>query len=214
MSNMKGYYDIEIELDGIGPGTDALNAAFYLQDLKQRKLWLTDAVNEDSVFDLIRQIMQINAEDDSAGIQLEDRKPIRLYLRSCGGSVDAGFALIDAIENSVTPVYTINLGYAYSMGFLIMLAGHQRYATKNAKFLMHDGTNFVWDSGSKAQDQMAFQRRVEERIKQFVLSHSLFTEADYDKNQRVEFYLFADEAKKYGFVDWIVGEDCDMTGLI
>ena len=208
----KGYYDVELEVEEMLPGMGMIDAMFYLQDLKRRKLWLTGEVDEGSVSDAIRQILQYNAED--AEIPPENRKPILLYIRSNGGSVDAGFALIDAIEASATPVYTINLGYAYSMGFLIMLAGHQRYATRNAKFLMHDGTNFVLDSGSKAQDQMAFQRRVEERIKQFVLSHSRFTEEDYNANQRVELYLFADEAQQYGFVDWIIGKDCDLTGLI
>jgi len=208
----RGYYDFEIELEGVAPGLDALVSKFYLEDLKQRKLWLTDEVNEDTVSDIIRQIMQINAED--ANVDIKDRKPIYLYVRSNGGLVDVGFALIDVIEASATPVYTINLGYAYSMGFLIMLAGHQRFATRSAKFLMHDGTNFVWDSGSKAQDQMRFQQRVEERVKQFVLSHSRFTEEDYDKNLRVELYMFADEAKNYGFVDWIIGEDCALNEVI
>ena len=116
--------------------------------------------------------------------------------------------------NSKTPVYTINLGYQYSMGFLIGLAGHKRYATRNAKFLMHDGSNFVYNSGAKAQDQMEFHKKVEGRIKQYVLSRSKVTEEEYDSKLRVEWYLFADEAKEKGFVDYILGEDCDINEII
>lgn len=122
--------------------------------------------------------------------------------------------LIDAIQNSKTPVYTINLGYWYSMGFLIGLSGHKRYATKNAKFLMHDGSNFIYNSSAKARDQMRFNDRVEERVKEHVLSLSNLGGDEYDAKLRVEWYMFADEAKERGFVDCIIGEDCDIDEVI
>lgn len=100
------------------------------------------------------------------------------------------------------------------MGFLIGLAGHKRFAFQNAKFLMHDGSNFVYNSGAKAQDQMEFQRRVEERIKSYILSRSKLTSDEYDGKLRVEWYLFADEAKDKGFVDYIVGKDCSIDDVI
>ena len=144
----------------------------------------------------------------------DTRVPILLYVVSNGGEVDSGFELIDVIQSSKTPVYTINLGYQYSMGFLIGLAGHKRFATKNAKYLMHDGSNFVYNSGAKAQDQMEFNRKVEERVKQYILSRSNVTSSEYDSKLRVEWYLFADEAKEKGFVDYIIGEDCDIDSVI
>ena len=156
--------------------------------------------------------MQFNKEDKN--IAVEDRIPILLYVTSNGGEVDSGFELIDVIMSSKTPVYTINLGYQYSMGFLIGLAGHKRYAMRNAKFLMHDGSNFIYNSGAKAQDQMEFQKKVEERIKQYILSRSKITSEEYDSKLRIEWYLFADEAKNKGFVDFILGEDCDIDAVI
>ena len=145
---------------------------------------------------------------------MADRKPILLYVVSEGGDVDSGFELIDTIQCSKTPVYTINLGYQYSMGFLIGLAGHKRYAMKNAKFLMHDGSNFVYNSGAKAQDQMRFNSRVEERIKEYILSRGNLTSDEYDAKLRVEWYMFADDAKERGFVDYIIGVDCDIDEVI
>ena len=208
----KGYYDIEIDVEQVLMDNGEIESLFYLKDFKQRKLFLNFDIEQMSIADIVKHIMQFNKEDK--GLEPKDRRPILLYVTSNGGEVDSGFELIDVIQNSKTPVYTINLGYQYSMGFLIGLAGHKRFATPNAKFLMHDGSNFIYNSGAKAQDQMEFQRKVEERVKRYILSRSQLTSAEYDSKLRVEWYLFADEAKKKGFVDYIIGEDCDMDEVI
>lgn len=208
----KGYYDIEIDVEQVLMDNGEIESLFYLKDLKQRKLFLNFDIEQMSIADIVKHIMQFNKEDK--GLEPKDRRPILLYVTSNGGEVDSGFELIDVIQNSKTPVYTINLGYQYSMGFLIGIAGHKRFATPNAKFLMHDGSNFIYNSGAKAQDQMEFQRKVEERVKRYILSRSQLTSAEYDSKLRVEWYLFADEAKKKGFVDYIIGEDCDMDEVI
>ena len=172
-------------------------------------VWEAEGISREAL-----DTFQVYYDSFSKGIPVEQRQPILLYVASNGGDVDAGFELIDAILASKTPVYTINLGYQYSMGFLIGLAGHKRYATQNAKFLMHDGSNLIWNSGTKAQDQMEFQKRVEQRIKQYVIAHSNVTSEEYDSKLRVEWYLFADEAKEKGFCDHILGIDCDMDEIV
>ena len=208
----KGYYDIEVSIEKSLIEGGLIDELFYLKDLKQRKLFLNLEIDQFTVADIVKHIMQFNKEDKN--VAPENRQPILLYVTSNGGEVGAGFELIDVIVNSKTPVYTINLGYQYSMGFLIGLAGHKRYASANAKFLMHDGSNFVWDSGMKAQDRMDFNRKIESRIKKYVLSRSTVTDEEYDSKLRVEWYLFADEAKEKGFVDYIIGEDCDINEVI
>lgn len=208
--------EIEFDLseleDIILDKVDSIDEYFYLRDLKQRKLFINTAIDQSSIIAVIRHIMQYNADDRD--IPVEKRKPILLYLTSEGGQVDAGFELIDVIQNSKTPVYTINLGYWYSMGFLIGIAGHKRFASSNSKMLMHDGSTFVYNSGAKAQDQMRFQAKTDERIKQYVMSRSKITSDDYDKQFRSEWYLFADEAKEMGFVDYIIGEDCEIDEIV
>jgi ATP-dependent Clp protease protease subunit len=148
------------------------------------------------------------------GIKIEDRKPILLYVTSNGGSLVDGFELIDVMLLSKTPIYTINLGYQYSMGFLIGLAGSKRYGTKNATYLLHDGQNMVWNSSSKVMDQMKFQEKQEAKIKDYVLSRSKLTSEEYDEKYRVEWYLFNPEAKEKGFCDYIIGEDCDIDEIL
>lgn len=212
IANRKGYYDIEIDIDKALIDGGMVDELFYLQDLKQRKLFLNVEIEQLAVSDIVKHIMQFNKEDK--GLEPSKRTPILLYVTSIGGEVDSGFELIDVIMNSKTPVYTINLGYQYSMGFLIGLSGTKRFATKNAKFLMHDGSNFIYNSGAKAQDQMEFQRKVEKKIKDYIISRSKLTETEYDSKLRVEWYLFSDDAKEKGFVDYIIGEDCDIDEII
>ena len=212
MKDEKGYYDIEIDIERSLLEDGLLDSIFYLKDLRQRKLIINTEIEQGTIAEAVRHILQFNAEDK--GKEQQDRQPILLYLVSNGGDVDSGFELIDAIINSKTPVYTINLGYQYSMGFLIGLAGHKRYASQNAKYLMHDGSNFIYNSGAKAQDQMAFNKKVEERVKNYILAHSKLTSKEYDSKLRVEWYLFADEAKEKGFVDYIIGVDCDIDEVI
>ena len=211
-TNHKGYYDIDIDIEKALFDSGMVDEIFYLKDLKQRKLFLNTDVEQLSVGEIVKHIMQYNKED--IGIEPDKRVPIILYVSSNGGEVDSGFELIDVIMASKTPVFTVNLGYQYSMGFLIGLAGTKRFAMRNAKFLMHDGSNFVYNSGAKAQDQMEFQRRVEDRIKQYILSRSKITSKEYDSKLRVEWYLFADEAKEKGFCDYIIGDDCDIDEVI
>lgn len=212
MEEKKGYYDIELDVEDVVDERATLTELFYLKDLKQRKFFLNVDICQETVADIVRHIMQINKED--AGIPVEDRQPIIIYVASNGGDVDSGFELIDVICSSMTPVYTVNMGYQYSMGFLIGLAGHKRFATQNAKFLMHDGNEWAFGTGQKVQDRIKFSARIEGRVKEYVLSHSKISAEEYDSKLRVEWYLFADEAKEKGFTDYIIGVDCGLEAII
>lgn len=183
-----------------------------MRNLQNRKLYLTEDIDECVIDNIVRHILQYNADD--IGKPVEERKPILLYCSSNGGSVDPGFEVVDVILQSKTPVYVINLGFQYSMAFLIGLAGHKRFASPNAKFLMHDGSNFIMNSGAKAQDQMEFNKRIEERIKDFVLQRTKITSEMYDAQMRKEWYMFADEAKQLGVTDYIIGVDCPLDEVI
>ena len=166
--------------------------------------------------DVTRIILEINAEDDRAekafleenpGGKFE-RKPILLFIDSQGGDSGEGFALVDVIELSKTPIWTINLGEWSSMGFLIGITGHRRFSLSRATFLWHDGgTGFVGSTG-KVQDAADFNKLYEnEVVKKHVLAHSdpeKFTEAFYDANVRKEFYMLPEQALSFGFIDEIL----------
>lgn len=189
-----------------------LDDYMYLRELKQRRLFLDEEVNNDTVRPIAKAILRYNREDKD--ISIEERQPILLYLNTVGGEVDSGCELIDIIVESKTPVYIINTGYCYSMGFLIYIAGDKRFATRNAKFLLHDGTTIVGDSSSKARDRMNFNDRIETRLRDAVLTWTKISKDEYDEHSRTEWYMFSDEAKSLGIVDAIVGVDCDIDSII
>ena len=188
-----------------------ISTYFYLRDERQRKLYLTEDIDQSLVDDLVSHIIQYNREDK--GIDPEKRQPVMLYISSSGGEVGAGFELIDAIETSVTPVWTVCLGDVYSMAFIVALAGKRRLSMPNARFLMHDGSSYICDSGSKARDQVAFLKRIEDRTRDYIIAKTDITREEYDSNLRVEWYLFADEAKAKGMIDGIIGEDCQIDDI-
>lgn len=82
-SKEKGYYDIDIDIDEALVKMGMVDDIFYLRDLKQRKLFLTANIDQFSIGDITKHIMQYNAEDK--GIPVEERKPILLYVASNGG---------------------------------------------------------------------------------------------------------------------------------
>lgn len=208
-----GYFEINTDDSDNKPRLSFdLTDLFYTKDLKQRKMFINDPIFMENIVDVVHFILQFNAEDK--GIPVEERKPILLYLTSAGGSVDCGFQLINIIEHSKTPVYTINTGFQYSMGFLIGLAGHKRFAMKNSKFLMHDGFNGTFDSSAKVVDTIEFRKKEEQRIKDYILSRTKITSELYDKQYRVEWYMYGDEAKELGVVDCIIGEDCSIDEIV
>ena len=189
-----------------------LDDLFYYKDLKDRKIFFNEIINDDSVFPVVRHIMDINKQDK--GISAEDRKPIWIYISSPGGDVESGFSLIDAIISSKTPVYTVNIGDNYSMGFLLGLAGHKRYTFKNSRFLLHDGFECIYDSASKAEDRKKFTNEIDNRLKDYVLQRTKITSQKYSRNRRKEWYMFADQAKELGVVDYIIGEDVEMEEIL
>ena len=153
--------------------------------------------------EIVERIIEINGEDK--GKKRTSRKPIKIYINSPGGDLNEGFALIDAIKLSKTPVHTINVGQWSSMSFLIGITGHKRFSLPSATFLMHDGSSGAFGSTNKVQDLVEFERRFkDEVIKKHVLAHSKMKGADYDALARVEYYLLPTDALESGFIDKIV----------
>ena len=181
ISELTGYKETLIDTSNLPKESYVYSSddKMYQENIKDRKLFINYGIDETLVDDIVYHILKYNAIDK--GIPVDKRKPILLYVNSNGGSLIDGFALIDVILASKTPVYTINLGYCYSMGFLIFISGHKRYGSYNATYLMHDGSSMAWNSSSKLIDQVEFQKRQEKRIKEYVLKHSAVSDKEYDK---------------------------------
>lgn len=211
MNRDSEYYDLELDFEELAQKS-GIDEMFYFKDVSNRKFFLNGEVNAANVADICRHIMQINSDDRA--IPVDQRKPILLYISTVGGEVDPGFQLVDTIEASKTPVYTINTGGASSMGIYIMISGHRRISMPNARFMMHDGQIHIQGSTSNVQDAMKFQERFEARIKEFVLRRTKITSALYDEKYRVEWSMFAEEARDLGVIDAVVGQDITLDEIV
>ena len=186
---------------------------FEADDLENRRLFINDIIDSDVIDTIVYHILRYNREDKD--IPVENRKPILLYVNTNGGSVPDGYALIDAVMTSKTPVYTINQGYCYSMGFLIFISDKKRFAMPNSTFLMHDGSSFAWDSTAKMKDRVDFEAgQVEVHTKNYIIGQTKIDEKLYDEKYRVEWYFYPEEAKSVGVCDCIVGKDCTIDEII
>lgn len=184
-----------------------------ISDVVDRKLWFIGEVTEEIIETIVYNILRYNTQDK--GISIEKRKPILLYISSPGGSVYDGLSLVSAIQTSITPVYTINIGECCSMGLFVYLVGKKRYAMPNSIFLMHDGSEFAVDSSAKLFDRVEFNTKVlAEHMRDIILKYTNLTKKQYDEKYRKEWYFMAEESKKCGFTDYIIGEDCTIEEIL
>ena len=184
-----------------------------LYDREIRRLYLNDEIDDSILDSLVYMIMKYNRED--MGIPVEERKPIVIYINSPGGTITDGFGLIDICLASKTPIYTVNQGICYSMGFLIFLAGEKRYAMKNSTFLCHEGSSIAFGSMSKLKDRVEFENgQMEQHIMDYVISRTNISKELYEQQYRKEWYMYPEEAKDNGILTHIVGVDCDIEEIL
>lgn len=186
---------------------------FDIEDIKLRRLYINSEIDEEILESIVYHILRYNRIDKDT--PTEDRKPIIIYINTPGGSVTDGFSLIDAILNSKTPIYTVNLGIAYSMGFLTYIAGERRYSMPSSTYLCHDGSSMAWDSMSKLKDRVEFETgQMEQHTRDYIISRTNITKEKYLENLRKEWYFYSTEAKELGVTTHIVGEDCTIDDIL
>lgn len=172
-------------------------------DVVDRVLFLAD-VTEEICEALSHMIRMWNIVDKD--IPIEERKPIKLYIDSHGGDIIAGFIAIDAIKMSKTPVYTVNMGSAYSMGLCIYVAGHKRYAYPHSTFLFHEGSVGLGADAGKFKNFSKFYEELLNKLKQHLIDNTKITPELYKEKDRDDWWFFVDEAIEYGFCDEILEE--------
>ena len=209
--NLDLFKPAEISVGNVNVNMD-FEDYYSLKSLQNRVLKYNTDIDEGPVAAFVDTVIKINLHDK--GLAKEDRIPIKLFMSSDGGDVMAGFAMIDVIQNSETPIIIINTSHQYSMAAIIGLVGHKRYATPNSSFLLPDGSRYIGDSTGKLHDFLKFDAQIGERIKKIVLNNSKISAKTYNKRAREEWYFFADEAKSLGMIDGIIGEDVTLEEII
>lgn len=186
---------------------------FDFEDLENRRIYINCDIDENVIDSAVYHIFRYNRIDKD--VPAENRKPIIIYINTPGGIVTDGYCLIDAIRSSITPVYTVNIGTCYSMGFLIFIAGKKRYCMQSSTFLCHDGFAGAIDSMNKLRDRVEFETgEMEVYTMNYIMEQTKITEEQYSANKRKEWYFYPEEAKKLGVTDYIVGIDCDIYEIL
>lgn len=125
---------------------DWVDAYFeYGIDVVNRKVFLFDDVDSNSIGAVIKGLYLMEVNDNS--------KPIELFVGSFGGSEYEMFALYDVCRTLVSPVHTIAMGKCMSAAPLLVAAGEEgnRYATPNTFFMVHESWE---DFGQKRMDEL------------------------------------------------------------
>lgn len=208
MKNTRDYIELDFT-QGLGelanyklPDPTLLD---YYKRLSRREILINQDI-DDGIVEWTQEIIEWNREDAEKNIIVGCRQPIKLFINSNGGSLNAIMELITICNLSKTPVYAIGMGKCYSSGGLLLMGipKGNRYILSSTEALVHDGsTGSIGDTG-KVIDDLEQTKRVEEITKQFILEHTTISEELYDKNYRRNWWLTSDEIMKYGLADHIV----------
>lgn len=176
------------------------------KEIQDRRLVISeDFTNEMTRY--VQLIIQWNNEDK--GIEIKDRKPIKILLHSYGGDYDICSMISQIIEISKTPIWIINIGVSASCGAILFISGHRRLAMPGSKFLFHEGQLSISGENTKVQEHLDMYKKTEAELEEKILSKTKIDKAQYRKNKKKEWWIDHKLAVELGVADEIV-TDIDM----
>ena len=170
----------------------------YYRDEEQRIFWVDGEIDE-SLLDLVKMIMRCNKEDKD--LPVEQRKPVRVFIDSPGGDVQALFTTIKAIEISKTPVYTINYCVAYSAAAILLTAGHKRFALPGTSAMFHRGSCYYGGEQSVVESTKKYFDALDKKLDEFLFSHTNIDQKIYKRKASSDLYMDENECLKNNVVD-------------
>lgn len=162
-----------------------------------RIIYLNEDISDETVSSIVPLIHKINIEDKD--IPVESRVPLKIFITTYGGSAYDGFGIVDAIETSETPIYTICETYAMSMGLPLWLSGHRRYIGKYATLLYHELRGGVNGTREEVKRLDKEYDRLQKIYDEYIISRSTITQETLDSHQEKvsDWYISSEEAQKY-----------------
>ncbi|MCD1261095.1 ATP-dependent Clp endopeptidase proteolytic subunit ClpP [Paenibacillus athensensis] len=170
----------------------------YSRLLKDRIVFVGSAIDDQVANAVIAQLLFLSADDPE--------KDISMYINSPGGSTTAGLAIIDTMRFIKPDVSTICVGFAASMGSILLTAGApgKRYALPNSEVMIHQ----PWGG---AQGQASdIQIRAEHIMKTRRVLYGIMSETSGQPLEKIErdsdrdYFMSAAEAKEYGLIDSVI----------
>lgn len=170
----------------------------YSRLLKERIIFLGGPIVDQIANSIIAQLLFLDHEDP--------KKDIKLYLNTPGGSVTAGLAIYDTMQFVKSPVSTICVGMAASMGAVLLGAGQKgkRIALPNAEILLHQVMGGAEGQAVEIEITARQIMKIKDKINQILSKHTGQKLDRIEKDTDRDFYLSAQDAKEYGLIDEII----------
>lgn len=170
----------------------------YSRLLKERIIFLAGPIDDAVANSVIAQLLFLQSEDP--------KKDISMYINSPGGYITAGLAILDTMNHIKCDVSTVCVGWAASMASILLSAGKKgkRYILPNAEVMIHQP---LGGAEGQASDIEISAKHI---LKQKALVNKMLSEntgqplSKIEKDVDRDFFMDADQAKKYGIVDKIL----------
>jgi len=180
----------------------------YSRLLKDRIIFLGDAVTEISASLIVAQLLFLESEDPD--------KDVSLYINSPGGSVTAGLAIYDTMNHVRCDVSTICVGMAASMGAFLLSGGAKgkRFALPNAEIMIHQPSG---GTRGQATDMMIHAERIIQTKKKLneIMAHNTGQSVEkITHDSERDNFLTAEEALTYGIIDKIITRKESENGKV
>lgn len=170
----------------------------YSRLLKERIIFLGEPIDDAVANTLIAQFLFLDAENS--------KEDIKLYINSPGGSVTAAMALYDTMQHVKADVSTICVGQAASAAAVLLAAGAKgkRFSLPNSRVLIHQ----VMGGAEGQQKDIVIAAneitRIKNQLNQILAKHTGQPVKKIETDTDRDFWMTADEAKKYGIIDKII----------
>ena len=170
----------------------------YSRLLKDRIIFLGEAIDDHVANIIIAQLLFLDAEDKT--------KDIKFYINSPGGSVSAGLAIYDTMQYIKADVATICLGTAASMASLLLAAGAKgkRMALTNSEVMIHQVMGGAEGQASDIKIQADHILKTKAKLNKILAQHSGQKPEKVEKDSDRDNWMSAEDAKKYGLIDTVL----------
>ena len=173
----------------------------FYRDEAERVYWVDEEIDS-SLLDLVKLIMRCNKEDK--GKPVEERTPIKVFIDSPGGDVLALWSVINAIEISKTPVYTINYCTAFSAAADLLVAGHKRYAMPGTTAMVHSGSCMYGGTMEQAESMKKHFDKLGKKVTDYFLAHTKVDQKAFKKKAPSDWYFDEQDMLENGLIDEII----------
>ncbi|OGG78144.1 ATP-dependent Clp endopeptidase, proteolytic subunit ClpP [Candidatus Kaiserbacteria bacterium RIFCSPLOWO2_01_FULL_52_12b] len=169
----------------------------YSRLLKERIVFLGGPIDDDVANLVIAQLLFLEAEDP--------KKDISLYINSPGGSVTATLAMVDTMNHVKPAVSTVCVGMAASGAAILLSAGEKgkRFALPNAEVMIHQPHGGAEGQATDIEITAKQIIKLRERLNRILARNTGQSFEKIEKDVERDFFMTADEAKKYGLVDQV-----------